>query len=240
MVSTGQRAVSSNGVVLAFDAGVLADQQLLQRGGYYKGVPNGYTDAAHDAAVRAARAVYGFPPGTVVDAPLRAKLQQITVLAPDPVFPREGPRIQEAQQALRDIGVYNGPAMGVPNADFDAALRTYQIRERLPSYPGSATPILDDQTLMRLQVSAAAARSRGEAPLPPLPNTPPPVQQPGSPPPMPPVGLPPVGLPSPVPPIAAAPVRAGNASASMAGPVGVVLGAIALATWGSYLLTRIR
>ena len=239
--------MTSNGVVLAFDPVVLADQQLLQRGGYYRAAPNGYTDAVFEAAVRAARAAYGFPPGVFVDAPLRAKLQQITVLTPDPVFPREGPRIQEAQQALRDLGVYRGAVSGFPDAEFDAALRNFQIRERLPSYPRSPTPILDDAALARLQARVAEARSRGMAP--PASGTPPVATVPGSPPPQapPPMG-PPVGFPPSMPPgtsTTSTTAPGGGAapmvsSPSIATPIAIALGAIALATWGSYLFTRIR
>ena len=162
--------MTMNGVVLAFDATVLADQQLLQRAKFYDGTPNGYTDANFIRAVRKAREALGVAGSdTAVDAALRARLQRAipTVETPDPVFPREGPRIVQAQSDLRDLGVYSGPANGTPNASFDEQLRAFQIRERLPSYPRSATPILDDVTLARLQLRAAEAKSRGTPPAPP-------------------------------------------------------------------------
>ena len=177
MVSTGtgqqqapQPPVDLNGVVLAFDAAVLADQQLLARAGFYgPTAPNGYTDAVHIRAVRKAREALGISgPDTSIDPVLRARLQHAvpTVLEPDPVFPREGPRIAQAQIDLRDLGLYSGGTNGIPNAEFDAALRAFQIREQLPSYPRSATPILDDMTLARVQLRAAEAKSRGTTPAP--------------------------------------------------------------------------
>ena len=79
MVSTGQE--------LAPDPSVLADQQLLARGGFYVGTPNGYADENHIAAIRRAREALGLPEGTAFDATLRTRLQRAVTPpeAPAPV-----------------------------------------------------------------------------------------------------------------------------------------------------------
>ena len=87
MVSTGQE--------LASDPSVLADQQLLARGGFYVGTPNGYADENHIGAIRRAREALGLPEGTAFDATLRTRLQRAAppeapVATPPPAPPLPG------------------------------------------------------------------------------------------------------------------------------------------------------
>ena len=117
MVSTGQeRPAPNNGGVLAPDLSVLADQQLLARGGFYGGTPNGYADAAHTTAIRRARRALGLPEGTSFDETLRAKLQQP---APEAPVPRERQRTpigtapSMAATAAPAAGSRSGPIVAV-------------------------------------------------------------------------------------------------------------------------------
>lgn len=207
MVSTGQEARP------AVDAGVLATQQLLARSGFYEGIPNGIADESYIAAIRRARRAVRLPDGDALNE-ARERLER---------------RLGEAQSALRDLGVYNGPVDGIPNDALDAALRAFQIRERLPSSAGP-TPVLDDVTLARLKLRAAEAKLPATPPIatPPV-GMPPPVAMPGLPPPTLPVGAAP-------PMMAAAPAPATGVTPSNI--IAGVFGMIAGGTFAAFLLKR--
>jgi peptidoglycan hydrolase-like protein with peptidoglycan-binding domain len=67
---------------------------------------------------------------------------------------RADPAVASAQQALKDEGFYYGQVTGEKNADTNAAIRRYQIRNGLP-----ITGELDEQTSQSLRKTSAAAAS---------------------------------------------------------------------------------
>lgn len=105
MVSTGQEQ--------APDPGVLADQQLLARAGFYSGTPNGFADEAHIAAVRRAREALGLQESNAFDDILRARLRRA---APAPPVATPPPTPPPTQTQMPPVGTSSPAPIGTPPA----------------------------------------------------------------------------------------------------------------------------
>ena len=114
------------------------DQQALRTLGYYQGDVDGKAGNATMSAISAFRAAHNLTPGTTLDAASRQMIRDGKVTSKAAASPRVAEpattrTLKDDQQALADLGFYQGKVDGLTGPQTRRAIRQFKSKYRFNS-----------------------------------------------------------------------------------------------------------